>query len=169
MSKNIRGIFWGAILVLIDVRLGSLDILPDIIGAIIIAFSLYGLKDINQRINIAWKCAVVYALLIGAGIIFYRLGYEYSVFMEVLTAVANLVMMFNLLNGLGMAAKTNIIDCRDLGEALCRASNIYCFVYISVFLLSHIPIISIWALIGGFIYYIRLLVFIFKLGKCTMQ
>ncbi|WP_159881896.1 hypothetical protein [Paenibacillus puerhi] len=49
MAGSFRMISWGLLLVALDVRIGSFDVLPDVVGYLMIAFSLHGLKLDEER------------------------------------------------------------------------------------------------------------------------
>ncbi len=61
MSNGYRLIFWGLLFILIDLRLGPLDILPDFIGYI---FILNGIKSLSARETLFEKARPLAMLLI---------------------------------------------------------------------------------------------------------
>ncbi len=63
MSTRFRQIFWGLLLVILDVEFNGFDVLPDFIGYILVAVGCGGLVDLSTRFSKAQTLSWILAAL----------------------------------------------------------------------------------------------------------
>ena len=114
MFKRFGQIFWGLLLVILDFRINHFDILPDIIGYILVAVGCAGLAGVSPRFATAGRLCwvlVVFEIL--------RYGLRGGGWLlEFIGLVVNCAMMWHLLGGvMDLAAARQRTDLHQ------RASN----------------------------------------------
>lgn len=66
MSRHFTQIFWGLLLVFVDLRFNGIDVLPDIVGYILVAVGCRGLEPLSRRFTaagrITWTLAVLWVV-----------------------------------------------------------------------------------------------------------
>jgi low temperature requirement protein LtrA len=115
MSTRFAQIFWGLLLVILDLRINRIDILPDFLGYILVALGCGGLtsfsRDFSTARTLSW-------ILVAFALVGYVLHGSAATVFGILNLAVDCAMMWFLLGGvmeLAMARQRS-----DLSE---RASN----------------------------------------------
>ncbi|MEK7953363.1 hypothetical protein [Luteolibacter soli] len=95
MALRFIQIFWGLLLVVLDFNINQIDILPDILGYILIALGCRGLRDASPRFSTAATLAWIMAILSVAG---YAVRGN-SIGFSLLSSAMDCAMMWFLLGG----------------------------------------------------------------------
>lgn len=90
-------VFWGLLLVILDVTINRFDILPDFIGYILVAVGLGGLTCLSPQFATACTCAWVLVPVAVVGLLPSR---ELAVVIELVNLGLGCVMMWYLLGGI---------------------------------------------------------------------
>lgn len=69
-STRFRQIFWGLLLVILDLKLNGFDVLPDFIGYILVAVGCGGLASLSRRFSTAQTLSGVLVVLSLVGFVF---------------------------------------------------------------------------------------------------
>ncbi|MFK7925339.1 MAG: hypothetical protein AB8H47_25510 [Bacteroidia bacterium] len=122
--RGLNFIIAGLIFCIVDINLGSFDILPDILGAGFILFALWEFSKVV--VNEAYKSAINLAM--GAALVEILLGvvdYVYASPSEILSLISTGVKMF-VIYGLIMFAKAMQIyaEANDLGASFMKWKNV---------------------------------------------
>jgi len=92
IARRFSQIFWGLILVLLDLNISNFDVLPDVAGYILVAVGTGGLKAISLKFAIASTLSWILMF-------FSLLGFFVSEAHTLALIVIDLVMIWNLLGG----------------------------------------------------------------------
>jgi hypothetical protein len=90
-------VFWGLLLVILDVTINHLDILPDFLGYILVAMGLGGLTGLSMQFATARTCAWA---LVPIAVVAMLPSREFAVAIEFIGLALNCVMMWYLLGGI---------------------------------------------------------------------
>lgn len=104
-------VFWGLLLVFLDFRINGFDIIPDLIGFILVYTGLAGLAEVQPRFGQAKKVAVPLLVLSVAELIPGQLQFTLSgpsgwlgFLIAIVVTALNLLLIFNICRGIGELA-----------------------------------------------------------------
>lgn len=130
---NFGRIFWGELLVLLDLRINGFDLLPDVIGYILIALGCRGLADDSPKFVTAsmWSW-----LLAAASLIAYIVEGEFELVFGLIFVAIECVMVWFLLGG--------IIDfVRERGRTdLAEVAGVRRFAYILMMCVTMLAVVT---------------------------
>lgn len=96
IARRFNQIFWGLILVILDLNINNFDLLPDFVGYILVAVGTGGLKAISQKFGIASTLSWVMTCLSLLGLF---VSGDHTVALTVIYLAVDCVMIWNLLGG----------------------------------------------------------------------
>lgn len=96
IAMRFSQVFWGLLLVILDVNINRFDVLPDFIGYILVAVGLGGLTGLSRQFATARTCAWV---LVPVAVVGMLPSGEFDVVIGMVNLVLNCVMMWRLLGG----------------------------------------------------------------------
>jgi hypothetical protein len=98
MATHFSQLFWGLLVVILDLSINGFDLLADGVGYLIVAAGCGGLSSLSPRFSTARKlCFVLCALwLVG-----FAVGGDLAVIYGLGTMIANCAMIWQLLGGIG--------------------------------------------------------------------
>ncbi len=97
IATSLGRVFWGLLLVILDIRLNHLDLLPDFIGYILVAVGLGGLTGLSDRFEAARTCAWVLVPISVAALVPWG---ELGLILGLIPLGLNCAMMWFLLGGI---------------------------------------------------------------------
>jgi hypothetical protein len=108
MKLRFSQIFWGLLLVIVDIRINRLDLVPDFIGYILVAIGCAGLATVSRQFSTASNLSWV---LLGFNLLSFLLrGHAFTAF-GILNLAVDCAMMWFLLGGvMDLAAAKNRPD-----------------------------------------------------------
>lgn len=108
IARKFNQIFWGLILVILDLNINNFDMLPDFVGYILVAVGASGLKAISLKFAIAGTLSWVLMCLSLLGLF---VSGDHSVALTVIDLAIDCVMIWNLLGGvIAFSEKHNRTD-----------------------------------------------------------
>ena len=108
IARRFNQIFWGLILVILDLNINNFDVLPDFVGYILVAVGAGGLKAISLKFAVASTLSWVLMCLSLLG--FFVSG-DHTMAMTVIDLAVDCVMIWNLLGGvIAFSEKHNRMD-----------------------------------------------------------
>ncbi len=153
-----RNFYWGFLLILIDIRLGGLDILPDILGFILFAAALNTLASKSiffskaQKFNYPMIILSIFSIyerpMQGGGIQLNPLGLP-GVLIAVVSIVLTLLIVYNLFMGIKeLAQKQELMDIFNEAEKSWNQFLLLQIAVLLVFVLIFIPFIAVLYILG---------------------
>lgn len=134
-----KKIFWGFIF-LIDLRINGVDLLPDIIGYILIFIGLGMLADRNDNF---YKAKVIAFPLIFLAILdIYQINVSldragtFGILISIITTIINLVMVYRIC--IGISQEANKVNDIELESKAIKSWKLY-LIYNIIFLIMFIP------------------------------
>jgi len=103
MAKNFGQIFWGLLLVILDLSINHIDLLPDFVGYILVALGCSGLATESRHFG---RAAALSWILVVFSLIGYALRRDAAVALGCLDIVIDCAMMWFLLGGIVELATT---------------------------------------------------------------
>lgn len=108
IAKRFNQIFWGLILVILDLNINNFDLLPDFVGYILVAVGAGGLKAISLRFATASTLSWVLMCLSLLGLF---VSGDYTVALTIIALAVDCVMIWKLLGGvIAFSEKHNRTD-----------------------------------------------------------
>lgn len=117
MMTGFAKVFWGLMLVFLDIRMNQFDILPDLLGYILVYAGLSGLSGLHEHFRKAKAFCIPLLIVSIFELLSFRLRFEITVdtavtpvsFVVILMTVAfsllDLFMIYHLCKGIGCLAK----------------------------------------------------------------
>ena len=96
IAKRFNQVFWGLILVIVDLNINEFDVLPDFVGYILVAVGTGGLKVVSPKFGLASTLSWVLMCLSFLG--FFVSG-DFTTVLTVVDLAVDCAMMWNLLGG----------------------------------------------------------------------
>ncbi len=125
-------IFWGLILVILDLEINGFDVLPDVVGYILVAIGSGGLKDISPKFRLAG--ALSWSLLF-LSLLGFVVASNFATALHFVHLAVNCTMMWNLLGG--VMAFCDAHGRQDLTELASRRRVMYVILIVSVRLVAY--------------------------------
>lgn len=153
ICSSISKIAYGYILILVAVMIGTIDILPDFVGYIMMLYAIDALKDECKTITLLKPFGYVLAIWKFISFILNAFGLQSVSFTEfepatiffyiiyVLSIIINIVVIyfdFQLLTEMSLLAKKYQDEGSNLGKTFLMRRNIYTVCMTSAFLISNI-------------------------------
>ena len=156
---TVNALFWGLLIVFIDINLGDFDIVSDLLGLLIVTIALFRLRPYSKRFRQGFFCSLsalsfqVFDTLrlfpsdrtqpVLSGV-FYVMGLLLSI-----------LVLFLILSGLAQLAERQQLP--SLGERLRHSFIFYCITTLLTLAFSGITVLAIAVLIFCFVFYIMIL------------
>ena len=107
IAGRLNQIFWGLILVIVDVTIGGFDVLPDFIGYTLMAVGAGGLRNISSKFGVAGALSWLLLVLSVIGWIAStdRASGDLQTALSYITMVVDCIMIWNLLGGVMVYAE----------------------------------------------------------------
>jgi hypothetical protein len=96
MSTRFGLVFWGLLLVILDFNINGIDILPDVVGYILVAIGCAGLSSVSHRFSTA---SVLSCILAALALIAYILRGSIATGLEYVSLAVDIAMIWFLLGG----------------------------------------------------------------------
>jgi hypothetical protein len=97
IAVRLGQVFWGLLLVIVDININHFDVLPDFIGYVLVALGLGGLTGLSRQFATARTCAWV---LVPVDIVGLLTPGQPALIVGLVNLVLNCVMMWYLLGGI---------------------------------------------------------------------
>ena len=97
MASHFSLLFWGLLIVIVDITIGNLDLLADGVGFLVISAGCYGLKSQSFRFSTARDLCLVAAILWLVGFVIHA---ESSVIFSLFEVLLECAMFWFLLGGI---------------------------------------------------------------------
>lgn len=140
MNNYFNRMFWGLVLIFFDINLGKIDIMPNIIGAIMVATSIDNLSDKEESFKkgrpFAWLVVGNTALatilkFININIQNSNIEFLWSVGFSLFSMIISLINMFFICNGIANMGKS-----RGFSDIISDAQSRWYFLFINTCLSS---------------------------------
>lgn len=133
--RGLLFIFWAYVFILFDFRINGFDLLPDIVGFLLIVYGLTGLKRYTMAFAAAQKYAIVMTLLSVADVmILYATDDVMTVLLALLQTVFSVIMVMNICLGISQLAQN--VGLTGLAVSARTRSTVYIIVTIASVLLT---------------------------------
>ena len=133
MRTHFSQMFWGLLLVILDIRINGFDLLPDGLGYVIVAFGCAGLVEYSPRFVTARTLCLVLAVMWLVGFAVYG---DPALVYGLVTAALNCAMMWQLLGGI---AEFAYLERPDLAQ---RAETRRAVYVVLMIIMSLIPLLA---------------------------
>lgn len=135
IAKRFNQVFWGLILVIVDLNINEFDVLPDFAGYILVAVGTGGLKAVSPKFGLASTLSLVLLCLSLLG--FFVSG-DFTTVLTVIDLAVDCAMMWNLLGGVMAFSEEHVRA--DLALRASKSRFAYVFLMVSVRIIGYLAV-----------------------------